>query len=210
MEEKYYQFNLDDYSAPSCISGIKHYYGTVDDCRDLLNEIKDDKNCETIEQAFSKFLSGDKECTHYACYNEVQLAKPGKIIKEREFTADNIEFRYENSYGFYYDIKADKARFSVKVFKNIDGKFAVIYYATITDANLKSTVFKDKWSPLGNMILGHPGIIKVNKQNGICELINTLAVLDTTYDAQEEAEKYLSEIKRPDLQSFFEDVFGDG
>lgn len=210
MEEKYYRFNLDNYSAPSCTSGIKHYYGTADNCKDLLNEIKDDINCEAIKQAFTKFLSGDKDCKHYAGFVETQLAILGIIIKEREFTADNIEFRYENSYGFYYDIKADKARFSVKVFKNADGKFAVIYYATIIDAKLKSTEFKDRWSLLGNMIWGHPGIIKVNKQNEICELGNTLAVLDTTYDTQEEAEKYLSEMKQPDLQSFFEDVFGDG
>lgn len=210
MEEKYYQFNLDDYSAPSCTSGIKHYYGTVNDCNDLINELKDDKNCDAIKQAFIKFLSGDKDCKHYAGFVEMQLARPGKIIKERDFTADNIEFRYENSYGFYYDIKADKARFSVEVFKGTDGKFAVIYYATITDAKLKSTELKDKWSLLGNIIWGHPGIIKVNKQNGVCELSNTLAVLDSAYDTLEEAEKYLSEMKQPDLQSFFEDVFGDG
>lgn len=210
MEKNYYQFNLDDYSAPSCTSGIKHYYGTVDNCKDLLDVIKDDKNCDAIKQAFTKFLSGDKDCKHYAGFVETQLAKSGRIIKDREFTVDNIEFRYENSYGFYYDIKADKARFSVKVFKNIDVKFTVIYYATITDAKLKSTEFEGKWSPLGNMIWGHLGIIKVNKQNGICELSNTLAVLDTTYDTQEEAEKYLSEIKQPDLQSFFEDAFGVG
>lgn len=140
----------------------------------------------------------------------MQLAKPGKIIKERDFAADNIKFRYENSYGFYYDIRADKARFSVKVFKGMDGKFAVIYYATIIDAKLKSTEIKDRWSLLGNMIWGHPGIIKINNQNGICELSNTLAVLDSTYETQEETEKYLSEMKQPDLQSFFEDVFGDG
>lgn len=210
MEENYYQFNLDDYSAPSCTSGIKQYYGTVDNCKDLLNELKDDKNCDPIKQAFITFLSGDKDCKHFAGFVEMQLAIMGRIIKERDFTADNIEFRYKNSYGFYYDIKADKARFSVKVFKYIDGKFAVIYYAIITDAKLKSTEFKDKWSPLGNMIWGHPGIIKVNNQNGICELSNTLAVLDFTYDTQEEAEKYLSGMKQPDLQSFFEDVFGDG
>lgn len=210
MEEHYYQFNLDDYSAPSCTSGIKHYYGTVNNCKDFLNVIKDDKNCDAIKQAFTTFLSGDKDCKHFAGFVEMQLAKLGKIIKERDFAADNIEFRYENSYGFYYDIKADKARFSVKVFKAIDGKFAIIYYATITDAKLKSTELKDKWSPLGNMIWGHPGIIKVNKQNGICELSNTLAILDSIYDTQEEAGKYLSEMKQLDLQSFFEDVFGDG
>ncbi len=210
MEENYYQFNLDDYSAPSCASGIKHYYGTVDNCKDLLNVINDDKNCDEIKQAFTKFLSGDRDCKHYAGFVETQLAIPGKIIKERDFAADNIEFRYENSYGFYYEINADKAKFSVKVFKSIDGKFAVIYYATITDAKLKSTEIKDRWSLLGNMIWGHPGIIKVNNQNGICELSNTLAVLDSTYETQEETEKYLSEMKQPDLQSFFEDVFGDG
>ena len=210
MEEKYYQFNLDDYSAPSCTSGIKHYYGTVNNCKDLLNVIKDDKNCDAIKQALTIFLLGDKDCKHYAGFVETQLAIPGKIIKEQDFTADYIEFRYKNSYGFYYDIKASKARFSVKVFKNIDEKFAVIYYATITDAKSESTEFKDKWSSLGNMIWGHPGIIKVNKQNEILELSNTLAVLDSIYDTQEEVEKYLSEIEQPDLQSFFEDVFGDG
>lgn len=210
MEENYYQFNLDDYSAPSCTSGIKHYYGTVDNCKELLNAIKDDKNCDAIKQAFTNFLSGDKDFKYYAGFVEMKLASHDKIIKEREFAADNIKFRYENANGFYYEIKADKARFSVKVFKYIDGKFAVIYYTTITDAKLKSTEIKDKWSPLGNMIWGHPGIIKVNNQNGICELSNTLAILDSTYDSQEEAEKYLSEMKQPDLQSFFEDIFGDG
>lgn len=184
MEENYYQFNLDDYSAPSCTSGIKHYYETVNNCKDLLNVIKGDKNCDAIKQAFTKFLSGDKDCKHYAGFVEMKPARPGKIINERDFTADNIEFRYENSYGFYYEIKADKAEFSVKVFKSIDGKFAVIYYATITDAKLKSTEIKDRWSLLGNMIWGHPGIIKINNQNGICELSNTLAVLDSTYDSR--------------------------
>lgn len=209
--ESIYRFELDDYSAPTCTSSTKSYFGSPIEFEEMLDGMDESSQyADDLKNTFLRFIAGDINTEHNAGLIKTKFASVCSIIKEREWSADNIKYRFENSYGFYYDIKTKGANFTAKALTTADGKVIVVYKATIKAAEYKRAEDDAQWSQLGDQIWGHPGVIKVKKEGRAIELSNTLAVLDSIYDRSEDAERYIDEMTLPNLQTFFEDVFGDG
>ena len=64
----------------------------------------------------------------------------------------------------------------------------------------------EKWYSLGDMIWGHPGVLKIENSS----MENTLALIESSYENVQVARARFDELSLCDWSSFFEEVFGDG
>ncbi|MCM1237582.1 MAG: hypothetical protein NC489_46555, partial [Ruminococcus flavefaciens] len=77
---------------------------------------------------------------------------------------------------------------------------------------LENAEYKDaqidrlSWQPLGDMIWGHPGAIKVEGSN----MENTLALIESRFENEQVAKTHFDSLNDFEWHAFFEEVFGDG
>lgn len=206
--EKYYEFCLDDYSAPSCTSGRKYYYGTKIDFQKMLDNLEQGKTIPEKE-IFNEFCNGNTKVENVAGFTKVRFAKSVTILNMKKIDTDKKEtYTYTNPYGFDYFLSVDLTISYVLLLKS--GKKYVVSYQTL----MKNPKYKDRFAKNGlseiNMFLGFPGMIGYKKDKNNYLLYNTLYMPEKTFNNKEEAEQYFKELKRVDYKRFFEDIFGDG
>ena len=81
--EKYYEFCLDDYSAPSCTSGRKYYYGTKVDFLKMLDNLEKDKSIPERE-VFKEFCNGNTKVENVAGFTKVRFAKRVTVLNAKK------------------------------------------------------------------------------------------------------------------------------
>ncbi len=206
-EKQYYLYVLDDYSAPSCTSSTKNYFGTIDDFKRMLNNA--DGEVSDLRQTLEKFEKGDKNITHTVCYNPQKFAIPATIVKQKTLQYDSHGFRYKNPYGFYYLARAD---YTIITFYLI--KSQRLYY-TCYQIRAKNPKFRDDigkgefWA--NPPFWGFPGVVIVEKENdGAVYYENTLLEMERGFKTEAEAVERFEKATKIDLTAFFEDIFGDG
>ncbi|MGN0509533.1 MAG: hypothetical protein ACI4GX_09860 [Ruminococcus sp.] len=204
----YYEFCLEDYSAPSCTSGSKKYYGTKDDVKKLMDNIQEEANVREYK-VFKEFCDGNSQVMNIAGFNEVRFAKRVKLISEKKIDLDEREtYTYTNPYGFKYIISMRFTVNRVLLLKSGD-KYVIAYYALIRDPKYKSKSPKDDWSTI-DMFWGFPSMIKSTGHKDDYYLENMLYMPEKVFDNITDAEQYFMGMQKVDYQMFFEDVFGDG
>lgn len=206
--ERYYEFCLDDYSAPSCTSGRKCYYGTKTDFQKLLNNLEKGKTIPEAE-VFDEFCNGNTKVENVAGFTKVRFAKRVTLLNVKKIENEGKDnYTYINPYGFEYMLSMDLTINYVLLLKS-GKKFVVAYQSLLKNPKYKDNLAKDGLSTI-NMFLGFPGMIGYGGEKGNYFLYSMLYMPEKTFSKQEDAEQYFKELKKVDYKRFFEDVFGDG
>ena len=206
--ERYYEFCLDDYSAPSCTSGRKCYYGTKTDFQKLLNNLEKGKKIPEAE-VFDEFCNGNTKVENVAGFTKVRFAKRVTLLNVKKIENEGKDnYTYINPYGFEYMLSMDLTINYVLLLKS-GKKFVVAYQSLLKNPKYKDNLAKDGLSTI-NMFLGFPGMIGYGGEKGNYFLYSMLYMPEKTFSKQEDAEQYFKELKKVDYKRFFEDVFGDG
>lgn len=203
----WYSFELNDYSAPSCTSFTKTYFGTIEDFNDVVLEIPFGIE-EELKDTFERFAAGERKIIHNAGFIKKRFAKPAILINENNIVFDSTEYKFRNTYGFYYYIRFDRAEGKIYLLKQ--GKsFYVVYRMALTNPQFRDELFsKITWCNLGDMLCGHPGILKYNDKEKV--LVNMLGLIESKYDNEQKAIEHFNSLISFNLSKFFEDIFGDG
>lgn len=203
--DPWYSFELDDYSAPTCTSSTKLFFGTAGDFKRMLERIPDGK-MNNLKCTFEYFEAGERRITYFAGCIKTRFAVPVQVLDEKTFDLKDVNYLYENSYGFYYRIRFSRASGTAYLLKR-NKKFYLTYQGIIEDAEYSDAQDKDgRWLSLGEQIWGHPGSLKVEGK----KIINSLALIDTSFESEQEAKARFDDLSLLDWHSFFEEVFGDG
>lgn len=201
----WYSFELDDYSAPSCTSFTKLFFGSVEDFRKMIENIPA-REMDELKNTFEHFESGERRINHYAGYIKTRFAISVQVLDEKPFDVDDVNYLYENSYGFYYRVRFSRASGTAYLLKR-NKMYYIAYRAKIENPEFCGTQIPDeKWHPLGDMIWGHPGVLKIEDKS----LENTLAVIESRFENEQVARAKFDELYLSNWSSFFEEVFGDG
>ena len=209
ITKTYYEFCLDDYSAPSCTSGYKYYYGTKDDFAKLLETIS--QKGRTIKEAdvFKDFCNGNTKVMNVAGFTNVRFAKRVQVLAEKKIEIEqNEEYRYMNPYGFPYDLRIETTNTHVILVKS-GKKYVVAYRSTMRNPQYEDRFSENGWAEI-DMLMGFPAMINIVGESGNRQLSNNLYVVEKVLDERLEAEDYFKSLRKVDYKMFFEDVFGDG
>lgn len=203
--DPWYSFELDDYSAPSCTSSTKLFFGTVEDFKRMLDGIPNGK-MDDLKCTFEHFEAGERRITHFAGYIKTRFAIPVQVLGEKPFELKDVNYLYENSYGFYYRIRFSQASGTAYLLKR-NKMFYLAYRVEVEKAEFSDTQNKEaRWHLLGDPIWGHPGILKVEGK----KIKNTLALIETRFENEQVARARFEELSLFNWSAFFEEVFGDG
>lgn len=202
-----YEFCLDDYSAPSCTSGYKYYYGSEEDLMGILNNIEEGKHIKE-EDVFKDFCNGNKDVENAAGFCMVRFAKPVCVLKERKINKGETQYDYENPYECHYLLRMDSVT-SKRILLKCEDRYVIAHKSIMINPKYKDDLFPNGWATLG-MLWGFPGMIKVSGDDDYYTAENMLYVVERTFDNETEATAYFDSESDIDFQMFFEDVFGDG
>lgn len=204
---RWYSFDLDDYSAPSCTSFTKLYFGTEEDFKEVVGNIPDDGKSE-LKSIYERFVAGERKIIYNAGLVRTRFAKPAVLLREADKEYDLSLYRFCNAYGFYYFVQFAKAEGKIYLLKQ-GRSFYVVYKMTLTNPQYQDEITDKKhWYELGDMLWGYPGILKYNEQERT--LSNVLGVVESKFDNENEAVKHFESLNEIEWHRFFEDVFGDG
>ncbi len=206
-EKQYYLYELDDYSAPSCTSSTKLYFGTVADFKRMLKKAGN-YAVPDLSQTLEKFENGDKDITHTVCYNPHKFAIPATIIKQKTLQYDTYGFRYKNPYGFYYLARTDTIIISFYLIK-CQGLYYTCYRMRIKNPKfLDDHDKREFWAD--PPFWGFPGVVFKTRKDRAVYYENTLLETEREFKTEAEAIEHFDKVKKIDLTAFYEDIFGDG
>ncbi|MCX4376048.1 MAG: hypothetical protein OSJ61_07740 [Lachnospiraceae bacterium] len=201
----WYSFELDNYSAPSCTSSTKTYFGTIEDFKGVISG-RASKTDDELKNTFERFAAGERKIIYNAGFIKTRFAKPAILIEEKNIAFDSTEYRFTNVYGFYYYVRFDRAEGKVYLLKQ--GKsFYVVYRMSLINPIFSDKVI-DIWNRLGDMLWGFPGVLKYNRKDKI--LTNMLGLIESKFDNEQAAREHFNSLSSFEWSRFFEDVFGDG
>ncbi len=201
----WYSFELDNYSAPSCTSSTKTYFGTIEDFKGVISG-RASKTDDELKNTFERFAAGERKIIYNAGFIKTRFAKPAILIEEKNIAFDSTEYRFTNVYGFYYYVRFDRAEGKVYLLKQ--GKsFYVVYRMSLINLIFSDKVI-DIWNRLGDMLWGFPGVLKYNRKDKI--LTNMLGLIESKFDNEQAAREHFNSLSSFEWSRFFEDVFGDG
>lgn len=207
--DKFYEFCLDDYAAPSCTSGYKYYYGTKEHFGKLLEKISAKGKKIKEADVFQEFCNGNTQVMNIAGFTNVRFAKPVSILAEKKIDTHKKEaYRYVNPYGFPYDLRIDCTDNHILLIKS-GKKYVVAYSSTMRNPQYEDRFAESGWVEI-DMLMGFPAMINIEGESGERVLSNNLYVVDKAFDSQLEAETYFNTMENVDYKLFFEDIFGDG
>ena len=105
--EKYYAIYLNDYSCPSCTSGTKAYFGTLDEIAYFVGKLKDNSDHADTVSAFEKYCNGQHDVTHGIAYTYHKLMEPVELLAELTMQINDLDWKYINPFGFPYRVRVD-------------------------------------------------------------------------------------------------------
>lgn len=203
--QDYFLYQLDDYGTPPYYSGAKPYIGTIKDGFAMIEALGDNQ-LEELQNTFEHFAAGERGITHTVAYAKRRFAYRVSKRYEQEFEFDDLNYDFENAYGFYYTVRAARVVGKVCIFQH-NRKFYTVLWAKIDKPMYADKKIDEKcWLPLGDMIWGHPGIIKVS----VGSIENTLGIVEGLFDSEESAREHLQSLSNLNWNPYFSDIFGDG
>ena len=150
--------------------------------------------------------SGERRINHYAGFIKTRFAISVQVLGEKFFELNDVNYLYENSYGFYYKVRFSRAAGTAYLIKR-NKVYYLAYRVKIENSEYCDTLNQtEKWYSLGDMIWGHPGVLKIEDKS----LENTIAVIESKFENEQVARAKFDELSLSNWSSFFEEVFGDG
>lgn len=209
MSKQVYALFLDDYSCPSCCSGIKTYYGTLEEIKTFIDRLEATNGHGTTVKAFRDFCNGNTEVTHGIAYIWHPLMRPVKVLQEFSTKLDHPQWEYINPYGCPYEVKADTAFVKAMLVKDEDKYYRCLQAGMLNLSYFDDFDTKNPWHPLDGGFWGHPEMMNVKRQDKDFTVESRLYIKETQYDSKADA---LAQFESDPINfaHFSEDIFGDG
>lgn len=204
--EKYFAITLYDYFSPSFGSGVKRYYGTLDQIKAFVESLNYEDHKSTID-AFHAYLEGNTEATHFADYAERKLLEPVTFIKQRFVYQMRKEWEFKNVWGCIYKMRCDCVHSNAVLIKDGDQYIRCICPVLEKTSYNSEIHAENEWHPLDSL-WGHPGILSFGKDQEVT-IQSSLYLPEKKYSDVKEA---VAELGSDDinLDIVCEDIFADG
>ena len=209
-KKQYFRLILDDYSAASFTSFTKHYFGTWEEIKALLEDLEKNKRSEdshkSLLDAFHAYEAGQTDVTHNAAYQIVPFLLPAQLLHSEKVEMNNYEWEHLNTWRWPYNMRCDKVTSEHLWFK-CDGEWIRAFKAEFS--LLRYEKLDDSWSVVGDMLWGFPGMLTGNPSR----FYNVLAEPEKFFKTKKELEEDWKKFKAtpdPDYTEFCNDIFGDG
>lgn len=205
-ETQLYRFRYDDYSAPSCTTFDKDYFGTLNDIFGFAERLKKGhpKEFEDLIKCFDRYANGDKNITHQVAYKEVPLLVRAKCLGYEEYDFDKYKWTHTNTSGYPYEMKCSRGR-TYHVWVSCRGEYTRCIKAVLFDLKYKSTT--GKYIEPG-MTVGLP--YQIGVLNNIT--VNRMYVVEKRFKDKAEALNDIQNFKQkpdPIFTQLLDDIFGD-
>ena len=206
-----YRLQLDDYSAPSFISFGKDYFGTLDQMREMFDDIRCSEDfarrSSDILTTFDRYLAGEKNITHYVAYQEVPFLVQAEVLGSAASTLTAHCWTHMNTWNWPYYMKCDKAE-SLHIWVSCHDRYCRCIQTAFS--NLQYRTDREGYEPLGGMAWGYPG--QIDGTSGKI-IRNRLFVVEKAFPSKQETMADMVRFQRspdPDYSGILEDIFGDG
>ena len=209
--KEFYKITLTDCAIPSFCSGGKDYYGTIEEVEDLITAIKNNNSIESdidgLQAAFTEYKSGNIECEHTVAYSKTKFLTPVKLIAENELIVDKYKWKHINIWHCPYYMHAGISHFKQVVLQDgrnyiraIKPEFCELRYAIEEQSESQDKI--------GVMFWGFPEMIKYDSTSK--KTWAQLYLYEERYSDKAAACRDLDNTEKINLQSFCDDIFGDG
>ena len=208
---QFYRLRLTDYARPGFSSGWKDYYGTQEEIEGMIIAIKNNKSIDNdvdgLYAALTEFKSGNETCEHSIEYGRSRFLTPVRLIGKSEHYEKNYKWKHVNIWHYPYYMRAKVATFRQIVIK--DGKDYIRAikpeFESLEYALAETFRHSDK---VGVMFWGFPEMIRYN--DDIKTTSSRLYILEKRYADKLSACADLNMKDKIELQSFCDEIFGDG
>lgn len=196
---------------PSFCSGGKDYYGTIEEVEDLITAIKNNNSIERdfdgLQAAFNEYKSGNIDCEHAVAYSKAKFLTPVKLIAENELIVDKYKWKHINIWHCPYYMHAGISHFKQVVLQDAGNYIRVIKpeFDELRYAIEEQSESQDK---IGGMFWGFPEMIKYDSRTK--KTLSRLYLYEGRYSDKATACRDLDNAEKINLQSFCDDIFGDG
>lgn len=209
--EQFYKITLTDCGIPNFCSGGKDYYGTQEVIEVMIIAIKNNKSIgndvDGLYAALTEFKSGNKNCEHPVEYGRSRFLTSVSLIDKSEYFEKNYKWKHVNIWRYPYYMRTKAAMFRQIVIKDgndyiraIKPEFEFLEYAL--DETFRRS---DK---VGVMLWGFPEMIRYNGATKTTS--SRLYVFEKRYTDKLSACADLNMKDKIELQSFCDEIFGDG
>lgn len=206
---QYYAFYLDEPACPAFCSFSRLYIGTIDEVKQVIENLRKEGIYEDTVKAFDDFLNGNEKTEHCIAYQRIPVLTPVEVIAKGEvITLEAKEWDHLNAWECPYRMKFDGATVAQMVVKT-DGEYHRVMKATIRNLHYENTV--GQWSSLTDAFWGNRCVIKVNKKNKT-EYSMTNILYEVESSSEDEAEE-IAKMNDPEeiiFEHILDEVFGDG
>ena len=209
--KQFYRIRLTDYARPGFSSGWKDYYGTQEEIEELIIAIRNNKSIgndvDGLYAVLTEFKSGSKNCEHPVEYGSSRFLTPVRLIGKSEHYEKSYKWKHVNIWHYPYYMRAKVAMFRQIIIKDgkdyiraIKPEFEFLEYAL--DEAFR---YSDK---VGVMFWGFPEMIRYNDDTKTTS--SRLYVFEKRYTDKLSACADLNMKDKIELQSFCDEIFGDG
>ncbi len=208
---QYFLFNLEDCYTPGYYSSTKQYLGTEEDFFKILDRCPEKHKNPHLNETFRKFKE-DKYVEYHAGQIMTRFAEPAEVLEIKEISGDECIFEFENTWSHIYQVQIEKYHITYYLVKS-KSQFLICAKAELLNPRniFKEPEFSiDTTLPLDSGFWGYPGVIVTEHTDNGYILQNQIYAAERRYTDEQEAREDFNKINEPLLQSFFEDVFGNG
>lgn len=207
--KEFYKITLTDCAIPSFCSGGKDYYGTIEEVEDPITAIKNNNSIESDIDGLqaAEYKSGNIECEHTVAYSKAKFLTPVRLIAENEMTVDKYKWKHINIWHCPYYMHAGISHFkqvvlqdSGKYIRAIKPEFCELRYAIEEQSEIQDKI--------GVVFWGFPEMIKYDSTSK--KTCSWLYLYEERYSDKAAACRDSDNTEKINLQSFCDDIFGDG
>lgn len=207
--KQYYTLYLDDYSCPSFTSGIKTYFGTLDEISFFIGKLNEDGTHENTVKAFHQYCNGQLDVTHGIAYVDHRLMEPVELIAELKQSLPPLDWEYLNPFECPYHVRVDSASVDAILIRH-KNRYIRCIKASVTNFKYENTFcVGEPWHTLEGGFWGHPQMLAVSKLSRDVIIESRLYIPESYTDEKDTAVADFH-TKTFDLNLFCEDIFGDG
>lgn len=208
--EQFFKILLTDYACPSFCSFSKAYFGSLAQIVEFIARVKEespDYDVDGLQKAITAYQGGERNVKHPVAYAEEPFLTPVKVVRHREVILEQHEWTHFNTWGCSYFLRTPR----------IDGQELLIQdnscffrCAILGVQNLEFSVNleRPRWRKLDGGFWGFPGMLKYDEKED--KVMSSLFFVEKNFEKEQDAVDDFLNSEKIELQSFSENIFGDG
>ena len=206
--EQLYALKLWDPATPAFYSALKLYIGGRNEILRVAAAMEEsDKESETT-RAIREYFAGNVRAMHSVAYREVPVLEPVEVLARSAMELHGRTWKHPNTWGFEYEMRSISARIE-QVVVQYEGMYQRFLKAAVSGLCYK--VLYDSWRPVGSLFMGNAGVLDTELlADGQRMVGNILYVPEDTSEVLEPLLQRINDTEKVRLDSFCDEIFGDG